>query len=65
MKFANSTDESLLAFYESVRRQVSADSRLGRRYRLTGARVRQYADELQAEMDRRQLRFQRIEWPQH
>ena len=65
MKFANSTDECLLAFYDSVRRQVSADSRLGGRYRLTGARVRQYADELQAEMDRRQLRFQRIEWPQH
>jgi hypothetical protein len=28
-KFANLTDESLLAYCESVRRQVSADARLG------------------------------------
>jgi hypothetical protein len=63
MKFANSTDESLLAYYESVRRQVTADSRLRRHYRLVGANVKQYADELQAEMDRRQTALQRIEWP--
>jgi hypothetical protein len=63
MKFANSTDESLLAYYESVRRQVLADNRLGGRHRLVGASVKQYADELQAEMDRRRLRFRPIEWP--
>jgi hypothetical protein len=63
MKFANSTDESLLAYYESIRRQVSADSRLGGRYRLAGTSVRQYADELTAEMERRQLRFHPIDWP--
>jgi hypothetical protein len=63
MRFANSTDESLLAYYESVRRQVTTDNRLGGRYRLVGASVKQYADELQAEMDRRQLRFKPIEWP--
>jgi hypothetical protein len=63
MRFANSTDESLLAFYESVRRQVAADNQLGGRHRLTGASVKQYADELQAEMHRRQLRFKPIDWP--
>ena len=65
MKFANSTDESLLAFYESVRRQVSADARLGGRYPLIGSRVKKYVDELKAEMDRRHLRFEPIEWPRH
>ena len=62
MKFANSSDESLLAYYESVRRQVAADNRLGGRYRLVGTSVRQYAEELGAEMTRRQLRFTPIEW---
>lgn len=65
MKFSNSTDQSLLAYYESVRRQVSADTRLGGRYRLTGASVRQYAEELKAEMDRRELQVEPIEWPRH
>ncbi len=65
MKFANSTDESLLAYYESVRRQVSADARLGGRYPLIGSRVKKYVDELRAEMDRRHLRFEPIEWPRH
>jgi hypothetical protein len=63
MKFANTTDESLLAYYESVRRQVAANNRLGGRYRLVGANVRHYADELKAELDRRQLPFRPIEWP--
>jgi hypothetical protein len=63
MRFANSTDESLLAYYESVRRQILADDRLGGRYRLIGANVRQYAEQLKAEMERRQLRVQPIKWP--
>ena len=62
MKFIDSTDESLLAYYESVRRQVAADNRLGG-YRLIGASVREYADQLQREMSRRQLPFKPIEWP--
>jgi len=65
MKFADSTDESLLAYYESVRRQVSADARLGGRSPLIGTRLKQYVDELRAEMDRRQLRFEPIQWPRH
>jgi hypothetical protein len=63
MKFANSTDESLLAYYESVRRQVTAGNQLGLRHRLVGANVRCYADQLKAELDRRQLSFRPIEWP--
>ncbi|MGE5157406.1 MAG: hypothetical protein ACM3OF_04580 [Gemmatimonas sp.] len=63
MKFVDSTDESLLAYYESVRRQVVADNRLGGRYRLIGASVREYADQLQHEMSRRQLPFKPIDWP--
>ncbi len=63
MKFADSTNESLLAYYESVRRQVAADNGMGRRHRLLGANVKQYAGELEAEMHRRQLRFRPIEWP--
>jgi hypothetical protein len=63
VKFANSTDESLLAYYESVRRQLSANSQLGGRFRLIGAHVRLYADELRAEMERRHMRFRPIEWP--
>jgi hypothetical protein len=63
MNLTNTTDESLMAYHESVRRQVVADNRLGGRYRLTGASVKQYAEELQAEMNRRRLRFKPIEWP--
>ncbi len=63
MKFVDSTDESLLAYYESVRRQVAADIRLSARHRLLGASVKRYAEELQAEMRRRRLGFQPIEWP--
>ncbi|WP_257170166.1 hypothetical protein [Bradyrhizobium sp. SRS-191] len=52
-----------MAYYESVRKQVAADSRIGGPYRLIGDRAKQYAQELQAEMRRRQLRFTPIEWP--
>ncbi|CCE08181.1 conserved hypothetical protein [Bradyrhizobium sp. STM 3843] len=63
MRFVNSTDESLLAYYESVRKQVAADSRIGGPFRLIGESAKQYATELQAEMRRRQLRFTPIDWP--
>lgn len=62
MNFADSTNESLLAYYESIRRQVAADKKLGGRHRLIGANVKQYADELKSEMIRRQLSFQPIDW---
>jgi hypothetical protein len=63
MNFANTNDASILAYYESVRRQVAAANRLGGRCRLVGASVKQYANQLEAEMGRRQLSFKPIEWP--
>ena len=43
MKFLQSKDESLVGFYENVRRQVELDKRAGGKYRLAGDGVRQYA----------------------
>jgi hypothetical protein len=62
MNFSNSKDERLLAFYENVRRQVELDIRSGGRYRFAGDGVKQYADKLREEMERRGLRFTPIEW---
>jgi hypothetical protein len=55
MKFARTKDESLLSFYESVRRQVEEDMRLGGRYRFAADGMKQYAEELRQEMERRRL----------
>jgi hypothetical protein len=63
MNFSQTKDERLLAFYENIRRQVDLDARAGGRYRLAGEGVKQYADRLREEMDRRQLRFIPIDWP--
>jgi hypothetical protein len=52
-----------LTFYEGVRRQVDLDKQAGGRYRLAGDGVKQYADKLREEMERRRLRFIPIEWP--
>ena len=57
------SDESQLAYYESVRRQIVADGRLGGRHRLAGAIVKQYADRLRNEMVRQRLQFRPIVWP--
>jgi len=63
MNFSRSKDESLLAFYENIRRQVEADDlQAGGRYRFAGDGVKQYADQLKEEMDRRRLRYNRIDW---
>jgi hypothetical protein len=59
----NLSDESLLAYYESVRRQVAADTRLGGRHPLVGVAVKQYAERLIGEMDRRRMYFKPIVWP--
>ncbi len=64
MNFSRSKDESLMVFYENVRQQVQADMQSGGRYRLAGDGVKQYADALSEEMDRRRLRYSRIDWPQ-
>jgi hypothetical protein len=62
MNFDNKKDENLVVFYESIRQQVVADIRAGGRYRLIGDSVKQYADRLREEMDRRGLRFAPIDW---
>lgn len=63
MRFSGSKDETLLLFYENIRRQVEADVQSGHRYRFAGDGVMQYADELREEMDRRRLRYSRIDRP--
>jgi hypothetical protein len=55
-------DESLLHYYESVRRQVETDELSGGRYRFAGDHARQYADKLREEMERRRMRFTPIDW---
>jgi hypothetical protein len=60
MNFANSKDDTLLRFYENVRDQVQADSQFGGKYRFAGDGVKQYAEELREEMERRRLRYSPI-----
>ena len=62
MNFSQSKDERLLAFYENVRRQVHMDMRTGGRYRFAGEGVKQYAEQLREEMERRRLQFTPIDW---
>jgi hypothetical protein len=62
MHFSQTKDERLLAFYENIRRQVDLDLQIGGRYRFAGEGVKQYADKLREEMDRRRLRFTPIDW---
>jgi hypothetical protein len=63
MNFTQTKDERLLAFYENIRQQVVLDIQAGGRYRLVGEGVKQYANRLRYEMDRRRLRFTPIDWP--
>jgi hypothetical protein len=62
MSSTQSKDERLLAFYENVRRQVQLDLRSGGRYRFAGDGVKQYAEKLREEIERRRLRFTPIDW---
>jgi hypothetical protein len=62
MHFSQTKDERLLAFYENIRQQVHLDMQAGGRYRFIGEGVKQYADKLHEEMDRRRLRFTPIDW---
>ena len=61
--FSQSKDERLLAFYDNVRHQVELDNRSGGRYRFAGEGVKQYAERLREEMERRRLQFTPIDWP--
>jgi hypothetical protein len=61
MSYSNSKDESLLTYYENIRQQVEAA-----RYslhRFTTGSVKQYAESLREEIDRRRLRYMPIMWP--
>ena len=62
MDFSNAKDESLIAFYESIRRQVQADIQSGGRYRFVRETAKQYANTLCEEMARRRIRFTPIDW---
>jgi hypothetical protein len=62
MSFTQSKDERLLAFYENVRGQVELDMRSGGRYRFAGEGVKQYAENLREEIERRRLRFTPRDW---
>ncbi len=60
------SDESLLRFYDSVRREVEADRESMRRgyphFFANGDGVKKYAAGLRAEIERRRLRFSPITW---
>jgi hypothetical protein len=58
--FSNSKDERLLSFYENIRGQVEAERYL--KHRFTTGSVRQYAEHLREEMDRRRLIYTAIKW---
>jgi len=61
MSYSNSKDESLLTYYENIRQQVEAERYS--QHRFTTGSVKQYADSLREEMDRRRLRYTPIMWP--
>jgi hypothetical protein len=63
MNFSSSKDERLLAFYNSVRRQVEMDTGSPVRYRFADGGVKQYTEKLREEMERRRLSFTPIDWP--
>jgi hypothetical protein len=45
-----------------VRQQVELDRRAGHRHRFAGEGVKQYAEQLREELDRRKLRYNQIDW---
>jgi hypothetical protein len=57
------SDESILRFYEDIRTQVAEDMATENRFRLMGGEaVKQRAERLRIEIDRRRLRCSPIEW---
>jgi hypothetical protein len=53
---------TFVGVYENVRVQVELDMRSGGRYRFAGDGVKQYAEKLREEIERRRLRFTPIDW---
>jgi hypothetical protein len=63
MRPKNLTDKSLVALYESLRKQTTmATNGAGLRSRVVGQNTKDYAEKLRVEMERRQLRFIPIVW---
>jgi hypothetical protein len=62
VSFEKMPDERLQYFYESIRQQAEAD--LAHKHHFTaGPTVRQYADNLRCEMNKRRLQYSPIKWP--
>jgi hypothetical protein len=64
MDFPNSKDGGLLSPWESVRRQVLADLANRGRSRFVRNNLRAYAELLRSEMNRRELNYTPINWPE-
>ena len=62
MRPSSLTDDSLIALYESVRRQTLTNQGAALRSRVVGENMKGYAEKLRAEMERRDLRFTPIKW---
>ena len=62
MRPSSLKDDSLIALYETVRRQTLTDKGAAIRSRVVGENMKGYAEKLRAEMERRGLRFKPIEW---
>ena len=55
------SDESLLRYYDSIRKKVEAD-RDSKHKLVAGDTIKEYAESLRLELYKRQLRFTEIEW---
>jgi hypothetical protein len=66
MSLSALSDESLLCFYESIRKEVEADRESMRRgdrhFLANNDAIKEYAASLREEMDRRELSYVPIVW---
>ena len=61
MAIENLKDESILSFYEGIRRETEADRRSKYKF-ANGRSVKEYAEALRGEMTKRRLQHTPIEW---
>jgi hypothetical protein len=61
MSVAHLKDETVLRFYENIRKQVEAERYLPRKF-MTGESVKQYSATLLNELNRRRLQHDPIDW---
>jgi len=62
MSLEKLADDCVVRYYENIRQQVHADFHSGGRYSLMGEPVKQYAQRLREEIDRRRLACRPIDW---